>query len=563
MLDTKDSQRIKPQEAELLVKIDTCFRVIASFSTFVSDFLWIEDKETSQAIRFQPWDSQKEILIPAIESDDWLIAIKARQLGFTWMTAAYCLWLAITRPLQQILVISYNQDIAQEFLQRVRFILARIPDYLIPKINKDTAETFEFVHTDEQNNQINSIIQSLPSTPKGGQSKTPTLLIIDESAWNQYFREIYTATEPGIDAAGGRIIVISNAMKRAPGWSFTKELYINSMQGNNRFKRIFIPWWGRPGRSREPVWDEHEKKDVPLFIWQQKYEKNKHDEDIVEHYPETEDDVISSIGGSYFGKSLSNHTLVMQGEVGDIIDTGFIVDRRGICEVWKQPVAGWHNRYCIGADVSEGVGSSYSVAYIYDRLTHEFVARVRSNRISAHVFAGILYDLSTYYKNADRQALVCVERTGAGQTTVAILQERRANQFVRIRAGKFGMPSTKEFGWHESEQAKHDLSEDLRQWFSMTESRVYCPVLLSEASTWIMEEGSRRLGPEQGRLGDCVIAAGLTIQADKSIPVLPTEYAPDTQRRIITDGNVAKIASREYQDILQKIRDREEGTAWR
>jgi len=554
---SKESKIKKPSTAELESRLNSCFDVIESFHFFVDNFVWIEDKETSQAIPFKLWPSQEDI-IPDITGEDWLIAIKARQLGFTWLIAAYCLWSAITKPLQQILVISYNQDIAQEFLQRIRFILSRVPKWMLPATKKDTAENIEFIHLDEKTNEINSLIQSLPSTPKGGQSKTPTLLVIDESAWNQYFQEIYTATEPGIDAAGGRIIVISNAMKRAPGWSFTKELYVNSMQGKNKFKRIFVPWWGRPGRSLTPKWDAYEKKEIPEFIWQQKYEKNKHEEDIVEHYPATEDEIISAIGGSYFGKSLSAHTKTISGDIGDLVKQEFIKDRMGICELWRPPVCGWNNRYCIGADVAEGVGASYSVAYVYDRLEHEFVFRVRSNRISAHVFAGILFDVSTYYKNADRQALLCVERTGAGQTTVAILQERHANQYVAVREGKFGIPSTKEFGWQETEQAKHDLSEDLRQWFSLSSSKVYCPVLISEASTWIMQEGSRRLCPEQGKLGDCVIAAGLTIQASLSMHEEPSIYRPEETRKTITDGDINKIAARELQGIIQRIEEQQQ-----
>jgi len=540
-------------------KINTCFDVLESFEYFVENYVWIENKETSQAILFKLWPSQKEIM-PKIISEDWLIAIKARQLGFTWLIAAYCLWKSITNPLQQILVISYNQDVAQEFLHRIKFILSRIPTWMLVPVVKDTAETLEFAHLDEKGNEVNSIIQSLPSTPKGGQSKTPTLLVVDESAWNSYFREIYTATEPGIDAAGGRILVISNAIKRASGWSFTKELYVNSMAGNNKFKRIFVPWYGHPNRSTIPKWDEHEKKEIPEFIWQQKYEKNKHEEDIVEHYPATEEEIISAIGGSFFGKSLAGHTIFPSGEVGDISGEEFIFDRRGISEIWKEPVPGWLNRYCIGADVCEGVGSSYSVAYVYDRLVHEFVFRVRSNRISAHVFAGILYDLANFYRNHDKQALICVERTGAGQTTVAILQQRRANQYVAVREGKFGVPSTKEFGWHESQQAKHDLSEDLRQWFIQSNSRVYCPILISEASTWIMLEGSRRLEPEAGKYGDTVIAAGLTIQASLSMEE-PREFATEKVRKAITNGNVDLIAGREYSELIQGIRDQEE-EAW-
>lgn len=515
-------------------EIEKCFN---SFFYFVTNYCWIEDKETSIAIPFKLWPAQKEI-IPKIVESLLLIILKARQLGLTWLIACFCLWLVRFRPLQHILVISMGEREAKEFLElRVRFILQRLPSWMFPKVVRDTSEFLEIEHIDESGARVNSLIQSLPSTPKGGQSRTPTLLVIDESCWNQYFREIYSATKPGIDAAKGQIIIISNSIKTAPGWSFTRELYTKSMKGLNSFKRIFMPWWDRPGRERKPVLDPNTNEKVPLFVLQQRQE-GMDDEDIIQHYPATEHEAISTMLGSYFGRVLERHNSACPGIKGQLIknkfkEIEFESEIRGILELWRYPyylVDNWDglhytNRYGIGSDVSEGLGQTYSVAYVIDRHYDELIACLRSNRIDAYQWADLLHLLSQYYCNGlgyepgsgNQNALICAERTGAGQTTVKRLKDLNANQYVRLVSGKRGSPVTNELGWHESQQAMHELCGDLKQWLRATQGTVYHATLIDECSTWIKAEGTMRLEPEEGHFGDCVVAAGCTIQASQSL----------------------------------------------
>jgi hypothetical protein len=142
------------------------------------------------------------------------------------------------------------------------------------------------------------------------------------------------------------------------------------------------------------------------------------------------------------------------------------------------------------------------------------VCRMRSNRIDAYTWANLLYRLSMWYE----KALIAVERNGSGLTTIKRLQELNANQYVRATAGKIGKSATKEYGWLATggpNGTKWELCGDLRTWFRKTRSPVYCSHLIDEASTFIKFENGT-LGAEQGRHDDCVIAAGLAIQAGKS-----------------------------------------------
>lgn len=519
-------------------RIGELFKICQSFSYFLESYAHIEDKVAKRPMLFRLWPAQWRIL-PDIEVERLLVILKARQLGLTWLCAAYTLWITITQQMKLSVVISAKGDWAVEFLERVYFILKLLPSWVYPPVEKDTTETFRVRHY----NGLYSTIKSLTTTESGAQSKTPDLLILDETCWNPYVREIYSASEPGIEMAKGRIIIISNSIKAAPGWGWTRTKFIEAWRQENDFKYIFMPWQDQPGRPEN-------------FREIEMTRKGKDEQDVIEHYPETIEEAISAIAGSYFGKTLSRHDVYIRdsgiegdcgslrrGSLGD--DLEFVSDDRGIMEVWRWPYhiidnwdgLYWYRRYAIGADISEGLGQSYSVGYVLDRLKDELVCRVRSNRLDATEFAKVLYWLSYWYRSGTlggdtELALICAERTGAGITTVKELSRLGANQYVRMVPGKIGSEMTKEFGWHESVKSRHDLCADLKAWFRTTEGGFYCPILVDEASTTIQHEGTERIGPEDStRHWDCVVAAGCTIQSGYQLEGSPKKLYPE-----VTDG---------------------------
>ena len=575
-----------------------------SFEYFLDKYVFIEDKATNSVIKLDLWPEQRNFL-PTLLIAKIIEVIKAHQLGFTWIiVAAYALWRSITTTLFHTVINSFNEDVGLEIIKRVEFIRQRLPEMLYPPLSKSVTDQLEFDHRDENGLQVPSLIQVIPATERGGQGKTPNLMIFDESCQNRYFERAYNASYPGIEQAGGQIIIISNAIKNVPGWPFTRALYSGSMAGTNRVSRIFLPWWAHPGRSRAIVKGEDgtpmlDGKGKPMTEF--KYHTLRAggkdggqmtEEDFSQRYPETEAEAISVLGGSYFGVALTRHSdPTLTGQVGSLIASEkqgevprFQVDGPGqqasLLTVWRPPywlhadyLPGryWTDRYCVGADVSEGLGQSYSVAYVLDRVTEEFVARLRGNRIPAHNLAPVLYWLAQWYRNAlyishDTgivtwdNAPIAVERTGAGQTTVGILEEMGATQYQKQIVGKLGDHITSQLGWHESQQAKYDLSEALRNWLATTKGTIHCSVLLDEAGTWTQYDGTKRLGPEGGHLGDCVMAAGVTIQCGLSMGGSPklitvTSNATATDRRLI---RLARMPERDEEEGFYDVMEEQE-----
>ena len=520
---------------DLKSQIDECRQVWLSFLYFLNQYVWIENKETKAAMKLSLWPAQAGIIEEMITCL-LLIVLKARQLGLTWLTAAYVLWRSIRHPLHLTVVISVNEDLSIEFLDRIYFILDRLPTWLYPPIKTRTKQTLEFLHYEG----TVSTIKSMPTTEMGAQSKTPNILVMDDTCMNRMAASIFNSSLPGIEAAKGQVIVISNSIKTGPGWGWTRDLYIASMKGVNGFKRIFLPWTAHPDR--------------PADFRERMIDSGMDSQDVAEHYPESEAEALAAASGGYFGDTLVRHKDFSDGIRGCLQlvkgskqEVEFSEDKHGPVRIWRYPyelVDGWDgsyftHKYAIGADVSEGLGQTFSTGYVIDRTRDEFVAKLKSNRIDAVEWAEQLHLLALYYGDfrdvtQERNfrverltSLVCVEVTGSGQTTVKELLKKNVNQYVRVVPDKVGSGLTKQYGWPESQTAKYELAGDLKQYFRATKGTIYDAELIDQASIFIRNENGR-LGHEEGvnKFDDDVIGAGLTIQASLFLGAGPEKIVP-------------------------------------
>ncbi len=281
----------KDIEQTLKWKVEECQKVIKSFTYFLNNYVWIEDKASHTAIKLELWPEQEKIISTIVESP-LLIILKARQLGLTWLIAAYVLWQTLRNRLYLTVVISVNEELSIEFLERVYFIMDRCPKWLGTAgapIKTRSKQVLEIQHL----RGLVGTIKSLPTTEMGAQSKTPNLLIMDETCKNRMSRAIFNASYPGIEAAKGQVILISNAIKEGAGWYFTRDLYIATMRGLNKFRRIFLSWAAHPGRPAD-------FKEQMLLAGMSK-------RDIDENYPDTEEEAIEdrNIKGVYYSRQMT------------------------------------------------------------------------------------------------------------------------------------------------------------------------------------------------------------------------------------------------------------------
>jgi len=159
--------------------------------------------------------------------------LKARQLGFSWLAAAYAVWTE-RRASSNVLVISQGQREAYELLRKCRFVAEH---HSAPVgLSRATASEWEL--------QGGGMIRALPSTEDAGRGYTATLVIVDEAAYHPYASQNYQAYYPTI-GDGGQLITLSTS-SGPQGWFYSR--YLNSRHG------VFVPWHARP--DRDDAWRE-------------------------------------------------------------------------------------------------------------------------------------------------------------------------------------------------------------------------------------------------------------------------------------------------------------------
>ena len=120
--------KLTQQQRDLAKEYDKARK---SFEHFVNTYCQIQDRKSKSAIPFKLWPGQNSVL-PLINESTYLFVLKARQLGLTWLIAAYTLWRGIFNFHELIIIISAKEDLAVEFLDRVKFMFDLLPIWMKP-----------------------------------------------------------------------------------------------------------------------------------------------------------------------------------------------------------------------------------------------------------------------------------------------------------------------------------------------------------------------------------------------------------------------------------------------
>ena len=186
--------------------------------------------------RWQPWP----YLIERAEA--WAagrseVNLKTRQIGWSWLLAAYYAWRA--RQGWAIGHISAGQLEARALLSRVSFIEQHLPP--------DMRIAAQFL-ADEAKYPGGGVLHAFPSTDHAGISFTFQLVGMDEAAFHPYGSANYAAIRPTV-SAGGQFLIGSTADPSLGPSGFMFDMYWASKRGETGYNAVFIPWYVRPGRD--------------------------------------------------------------------------------------------------------------------------------------------------------------------------------------------------------------------------------------------------------------------------------------------------------------------------
>lgn len=237
----------------------------------------IQNANTQQIIPMEPWP----YLMDAAErwaSGESSIVLKARQLGFSWLAAAYACWVA-RRPNSRILAISQGDEYAKELLAKVRFVNENHADGPMP-LSTDNTEQMGFAG--------GGTIMALPSTRNAGRGFNASLVIVDEAAfhpWAAANAEAYMGTI----GDGGQLIILSTSAG-ASGWFYEQYRAAGPETG---ITPMFVPWDARPDRDE---------------AWRQRMHTRLGEQGFQREYPATPDEAFTVAEGLVFPQfSIDRH----------------------------------------------------------------------------------------------------------------------------------------------------------------------------------------------------------------------------------------------------------------
>jgi hypothetical protein len=282
-LQTYDADALRLKERELEIQIELARLGIdappdaplspPAIASWIASCVTIEDPQREPSIiPFDVWPAQAQLL-GDLQTTRQLIILKARQLGITWLVLAYALWLCLFHASKTVIIISKDQESANETIKRARGMFTRL---------KQQPQTLAIDNVGEIAWSNGSRIKAFASSSDAGSSFTGSLLILDELAKNPKAPDIYTSAKPTIDD-GGAVVILSTAKGKE---NIFHRLWTKAEAGENALRPVFIPWHERPGR--DAAWYARVASDALTM------------QHHTQEYPATPDEAFQSLAVSPF-----------------------------------------------------------------------------------------------------------------------------------------------------------------------------------------------------------------------------------------------------------------------
>lgn len=376
-----------------------------SCAYFLYHYVYIENVNNGGWVRFYLWPAQVGVL-RKLGKKRQIVALKARQLGITWLVLSYFLWLMIFRPAATVLLFSKGDKEAMELLNRLKGMYKLLPEWCKCKwVEIDSAHEWK----------LSNGSRALAFSTKGGRSFTGTAALVDEADHVPNLAGFLNAAKPTVDA-GGKLFLISSVDKDRPLSTF-KMIFEAARRGENNYTPIFLPWSARPERTAE--WYAATAADARS--------QGNGDDDLFQEYPAT---IEQAMAPRQKNKRFQFAWLAAVAAAA-VPFIGLMPAVPGLV-VFYPPERG--RCYVIGADSAEGnPNSDDSAAVVLDAQSHVQVAAL-GGKLEPATFAGYLEQVALYYN----KAAVMPERNNHGHATILALRAFGRIQILLGLDGKAG-----------------------------------------------------------------------------------------------------------------------------
>jgi len=462
-------------------------RDVDAFVYFCRHYVRIQVPEQGSVL-FDLFEAQVDIM------QTWMvekhsIVLKARQIGWTTLSAVYALWLTLFWPDVNIVFLSKKEANAEFILGKSIYAYERLPEWMKERAPKRLTKNKKDLTFSN-----GSMIRSLPSREDPARGFTVDLVIVDEWAFLDNAEEAWASIEPITDV-GGRCIGLSTAN----GWGdwFHQE-WVKARAGIGYFTPMFYAWNARD--DRDESWYEAKREALPE--WQ-----------LHQEYPTTEDEAFIKSGRPVFdvdGLGQIKVDAPVRGRLDPDMGNGpkmpaFVREANGPVAIFEFPRDG--EKYVVGADVAEGlVHGDYSSAHVTSVKTGKVVATYHAH-VDPDVFGEAPLALLGYFY---KTALVGVEVNNHGLTTCKALQRVKYPRiYYRRIVDTAYRTQQKMVGWRTDVKTKPLMIDELARALRDKVIDLRCAHTIAELRTYVRDEKG---GMHGSPFDDRVVSLAICVQ---------------------------------------------------
>ena len=388
------------------------------------------DKTQEGFVPFELFPRQREI-IKAYEKHRFNLVTKPRQAGVSTTTAAYMAvkvgWASEDNP-ENILIIANKQELAFEFLGKIKDFLSQLPrwvwgDEYFGNEKKETKSIFLTDSKKEIRLPNGCRVKAVATSKDALRGFTPTFLIMDEAAYIDNGAEVFGAALTAL-GTGGRATLIStpNGMD-----SLYYKTYDQARTKKNNFNVVEMKWYEDLRYNKDLRWVKGEEIHVEVEFTFDSYNKMLEDgwkptstwyEQMCMGMNNDAKMIAQELDVSFIGSGgnvISEEYIELQ-EKNNVMEPKMVMGLEGETWVWAEPEIG--HQYIMGVDVSRGDGEDSSTIVILDFTTMEQVLEYQG-KIQPDLLAQLVEEYGELY-----QAYTVVDVTGGmGVSTVLKLLE--------------------------------------------------------------------------------------------------------------------------------------------
>ncbi|PEM38327.1 terminase large subunit domain-containing protein [Bacillus toyonensis] len=500
--------------------------------------LWLQNfvKITTNTGEYVPFTINEQQKYFVDEMVRFNIIAKARQIGFSTLSVALCLWMACTRPRTNYLIVSYKADSATSLFDKLKMMYRDLPH-----------DKFKFPKDDQNNrgqlrlDNGSSITLSVAGGKEVGRGTTYEYILLSEFAFYENQESILLSAEQALAKSKTSKLVIETTSN---GFNPYQKLFMNAYDGKSKYKAFFFPfysssyakqfkddydeaeiWYKSDNKGKRLTKDDLEKDELYLLeqgaslkqlMWRRWKLLDMSLQQFYQEFPATPMESFISSGLNVFdqGKIVERLKYIkkplLYKDVKVIIPDSiakYIGKSLMIYELPKQDV-----RYYAGVDTASGSGGDYSTISILNA-DGEQVASFYDNKIPVYEFAKLLDIIGKFYN----YAFLTVERNSFG--TPILERLRKEYEYMNLYKHKiFNQQLGKkqlQLGYQTTQVTKNIMITDLKEQFELEMILINCDKTLKEMQIFIETDGKTGNKKGNDKHDDCVIAMALAIQGIK------------------------------------------------